>query len=76
MLIVLAIYMTNMYAEVLVYLENMEELGKIKTPSDANIYAQLRSSSAIWLVALPLVAGGIGVNLIAGFILARKPTHF
>jgi|CXWL01.1.fsa_nt_gi hypothetical protein len=73
-LILIGIYMFGMFNDLLVYLENMKELGKIKTQADTNIYAQLKTSGAIWLVALPPVIGGIGVNLLSEFILARKPS--
>lgn len=74
-LILVAVYMVGIFTELLAYLEGMKELGKIKTQSDANKYAQLKSSGAIWLAALPPVIGGIGVNLVSEFILARKQNH-
>lgn len=38
-----------------------------------SVFAQLRTSGAIWLVLFPAVAGGVGINVLSEFLLAKKP---
>lgn len=35
---------------------------------------KIQSSSAIWLVVIPLVFGGVGVNVISGWLQSKRPS--
>lgn len=70
MLILLSTAIVGLMSELVLIAQNLHDQGKVTD----SVFAQLRSSGTIWLVIFPLVWGGVGINVLSGFLLARQPT--
>jgi hypothetical protein len=68
LLIALALHMAQLFISLVTFVDEHSS-----QPTTTIYLAHLKSSSSFWLTAFPLLAGGVGVNLVSEFILAKKP---
>ncbi|GAB3383616.1 hypothetical protein [Azotobacter armeniacus] len=68
-LIGLSALMIGLLNDLVAIAEQLYKQGKVTD----GVFTQLRTSGAIWLVLFPAVAGGVGINVLSEFLLARKP---
>ena len=70
LLICLAATILVNFPPILVSFEKMHTNGIVSN----EVLRSIQSSGALWLAVIPLLAGGVGINVFSNFLTSKKPT--
>jgi hypothetical protein len=68
MLIGISAYTLVLFTQMFEIIGNMHDQKKIAD----GVFQELKISSAIWLAIIPVVTGGVGINVLSDYLSAKK----
>lgn len=69
LLVLFAAHLGSLFTTLMSTAEHLHKAGEI---TDAN-FSELKSSGLIWLATLPILVGGVGINVLSEFLLSKRP---